>query len=150
MFEFQRHDPLLPNPVGGVSRRTLVDRERGWTLHPLPSAQRGSVQRNVLVGHGKEILIETESHTVEDPPGIQCGVITFRCFGSFLLGNSTKVPDYVFASEEEKRELMRIAAEALLIEGTGGHRKFLVQDGRIRVRLMGEVLTLRSFGYDAR
>jgi hypothetical protein len=63
-------------------------------------------------------------------------------FAGWLFG----IEPYEFAGEDEKKEWMRLAAEALVVYGLD-YDGLDHKDGYTRVELDGEQLTLSSFGY---
>ncbi|GAB3518184.1 hypothetical protein [Arthrobacter monumenti] len=133
----------VDDPIFGDRR--VVDHERHIRMQMVAGhVHRPGESFKLVVGEAV-IPFEASEELVEDPePGESFLLRRFETFGTSPTAASyAGIQPYRFKDEAAKRQMMRIAAEALLIYGYfyDGDQQ---PDGFIRVELDGEMLTRGS------
>jgi hypothetical protein len=98
-----------------------------------------------IVWQGRTIPFETIEESRRNESGDEYILVRFGAFGGSAYANQYGIKPYRFPNGEERRHVMMLAAEALLVFGSDydGSAK---PEGFYRVEHEGKVYTNRDFG----
>lgn len=151
---FKVETPYHAVPILGTSLEAgiyAIDGERGYALVPGPGLLRGNGQSQVLVVGDKLIPFDCWWERHYGPDGRITSIDVH--FSPLKIGSSPSIErfkgigSFSFGSEQQKQQLVLLAAEALLVFSAYNSEDLHKVDGRITVYAGDTPYTRRSFGY---
>lgn len=150
---------MLPQPVPipgttQTTREVTLDRDRGYALYTITWTGRGTGRRLLLVAGNRSIPFQIWHKTSPAPDG---DVYITQYIAPALFGPATNfdrmigLSSYTFTGAQEKEDLLKIAAEAVLVLTCENFQKYLDEDGRVKVSASDDppagMYTRSSFNY---
>lgn len=141
-------EPVTIPGVRKTSRHYVIDRERAYACYPLTGVGRGRTRALILVGGSDVVPFETWFENPFDEAGIRMVSQHISSFGRSypVLEQLFGVKAFEFNSESQERELLEIAAEAVLVLTCDTVDRFISDEGRVKVHAGDRTYTRRSFG----
>jgi hypothetical protein len=148
MFVFERvENPVSIPGINMTWREYAIDHERGYGYYPVAGRLRGSGLAQILVTGRDLIPFETSFENPLDDSGLRTVTEFIEAFGhSRQIEKLKGVGPYEFKSEQQKQELLKVAAEAVLVFTCNTIEAFIRDEGRVKVQARGHVWTRKSFG----
>ncbi len=147
MFVFERvSDPVSIPGIKMTWRSYVIDRERGYACYSVAGRLRGSGEAQILVTENDIIPFETSFENPMDESGLRQVTQYIESFGhSRQIEKLKGVGPYEFKSEQQKQELLEVAAEAVLVFTCRNIEAYIRDEGRVKVQARGRTFTRRSF-----
>jgi hypothetical protein len=124
----------------------MIDASRDVWIQPIGVTIGDPGRVFKLVGGDNVIPFDTIEESQRDEEGKEYILVKFHSFGGSPFAAQYGVETYRFRRDEERRQAMMLAAEALIAFGSDydGARK---PEGFYRVEYEGQIFTAGSFGF---